>query len=420
VRAAVIVAVALLARGAHAGGGGDYRADSRDWNGLGRLVDEAREVGCTVAAGDVLDWGALGARDSLWLVYPRTTVDAVRLRRYLEAGGRALIADDFGASDAALASLQIRRLRSELTGADRYQDNPALPIARQTLTTELSAGVPAIVANHPAFLSAAMPATYSFVPGAALVVEGRLGKGYFVALADPSVLINNMLEIDDDLQFTRALIRRTCKAGDRIVLVSQSFLARGDPAGELSSDGDSAFDHFNRMLGSIDDAAHAFATDARLLAVLAIVAALIVLAVVARAWPGRQPIEGEWTRGPAPPESGWQALVDRYASAAVPWGWALPAAALRDEVVTRLSESLGAAVADWKPTDIQRRVGAKHGPRAAASAAALWKQMGRLGWRGPSPPPVEPPWVTRRQLARLHALAQTLFDEIAAHGQGND
>jgi hypothetical protein len=89
-------------------------------------------------------------------------------------------------------------------------------------------------------------------------------------------------------------------------------------------------------------------------------------------------------------------------------------------VVTRLSESMGSAVADWKPLELQRRVAAKHGPRAAASAVALWKQLGRLGWRGPAPPPVSPPWITRRQLARMHALAQTLFDEIAARGQGND
>jgi hypothetical protein len=394
--AALAAGLVLTAAGSALAAGGDYRADSREWNGLSRLVDEARETGCTIAASDVLDWSTLGAHDSLWLVYPRTTVDPGRLRRYLEAGGRVLLADDFGASDAALASLQIRRLRSELSGADRYQDNPALPIARQTLTTELSAGVPAVIANHPAFLSASMPATYSFVPGAALVVEGRLGKGYFVALGDPSVLINNMLEIDDDLMFARALIRRTCKSGERIVLVSQSFLMRGEPSGQLGDEG-GAFEHFNRMLGSIDDLLHAQVNDARLLAVLALLAALAALAVAARAWPGRQPIEGEWTRGPTLPETGWQGLVDRYSRAAVPWGWALPAAALRDEVVTRLSEAMGTPVADWKPLELQRRVGAKLGPRAGSAAAALWKQLGRL-----------------------HALAKTLFDEISARGQGND
>jgi hypothetical protein len=398
--------------------GSDYRVDSHEWNGLGRLADEARDAGCALAASDTLDWSTLGPRDALWLIYPRTAVDAGRLRRWLEAGGRALVADDFGAADAVLASLSIRRLRSDLPGAERYQDNRELPIARQTLTTELSAGVPAIVANHPAFFSTATPATYAFVPGAALVVEGRLGRGYFVALSDPSVLINNMLDIDDNLAFARALVRRTCKPGERIVLLTQSFVARGEPIGDLGDDGEGPFARFNRMLAGIDDAAHAAAGDARLLTTLAALLGAVALVVAARAWPRQQRIDGEWTRGPSPPDGSWQAFVDRYARSSVPWGWALPAAVLRDEVATLLGESLGAAIAGWSPAELAAKVQKVHGERAAAVAGELWKRLRRLGWRGASPQP--DPWVTRRQLRRLYDLAQTLFDAIGARGQGND
>jgi hypothetical protein len=399
VRPAAVTLALVIAWGApsaHAGGG-DYRIDSREWNGLGRLADEATAAGCTLNAVDTLDWSTLGPRDVVWLIYPRTTVDGGRLRRYLEAGGRAVLADDFGASDAALAALEIRRLRGELPGAARYDENPALPIAHRTLTTELSAGVPDVVANHPAFFSAATPATYAFSPGAALVVEGRLGKGYFVALSDPSVLINNMLELDEDLAFARALIKRTCRPGERIVLVTQSFVARGEPSGELAppSPDDSLFVGFNRMLENIDDAART-AADGRTLGILGTIMAVIGLVLFARATPPRGRVDGHWTRAAGPAEVVWQR-----------WDVATTATLLRDEVALRLSESLGSPVSDWTPADLRRRVARAHGEAAGAQAAALWARLRR-----------PPSYATRRQLARWHRAANALFDAIAARGQG--
>jgi uncharacterized protein DUF4350 len=387
---ALVIAVPALAAG------GDYRLDSRDWNGLGRLADEATAAGCTMTATDTLDWSTLEARDVVWFVYPRTAVDGGMLRRYLEAGGRAVLADDFGASDAALAALEIRRLRGELHGVDRYDANAALPIARQALSTELSVGIADVVANHPAFFSAATPATYAFSPGAALVVEGRLGKGYFVAIADPSVLINNMLDIDENLAFARALVKRTCKPGERIHLVTQSFVARGEPAGELASaaPADSPFVRFNRMLEAIDDVTHA-AVDGRTLGALATLMAVLALLLLALSWPARGHIDGHWTRA-ATAVSGWRAW-DRDATAAY----------LRDEVALRLSESLGVAVTDWTPAELERRVTPVHGAVAAELAAWLWTRL-----RRPSP------WLSRRQLMRLHAAATALFDVLAARGQG--
>ncbi|MDB4966866.1 MAG: hypothetical protein JWN44_2555 [Myxococcales bacterium] len=394
---ALAAATILLCSSLVAAAGGDYKLDSREWNGLGRLADEAAAAGCTMTAVDTLDWSAVESRDAVWFVYPRTAVDGGLLRRYLEAGGRAVLADDFGASDAALAALEIRRLRGELPSVTRYDENPALPIARQSMSTELSAGIPALIANHPAFFSAATPSTYAFSPGAALVVEGRLGKGYFVALADPSVLINNMLDLDENLAFARSLVRRTCKSGERILLVTQSFTSRGEPSGELSppTATDPAFVRFNRMIEAINDAARA-AVDGRLLAVLATLMAMVALGLWARAWPARGRVDGHWTRAPAPAAVAWEA-------------WDLPttAAFLRDELALRLSESLGASVAGLAPAELRRRVTRVHGPRVALAAARLW-----AGLRGP------PTWISRRRLAKMQAAAAALFDVIGPREQG--
>src|SRR6185295_10005434 len=133
---------------------------------------------------------------------------------------------------------------------ERFQGRTELPIARPVLKTVLGQSTAGLVANHSTAFVTALPPTFAFSPGAALVVEGRVGAGSFVALADPSVLINNMLELDEDRAFARALVRRTCKPGERILLVTQSFVARGEPAGELSPPAatDSAFVRFNRMI----------------------------------------------------------------------------------------------------------------------------------------------------------------------------
>jgi len=396
VRRAVAVIVILVAATRAFAASGDYRLDSREWNGLGRLGDEAVAAGCSITATETLDWSTLDARDVVWFVYPRTAIDGGMLRRYLEAGGRAVLADDFGASDAALAALEIRRLRGELPNVDRYDGNGALPIARQTLSTELSVGIVDIVANHPAFFSAATPATYSFSPGAALVVEGRLGKGYFVAIADPSVLINNMLDIDENLAFARALVKRTCRPGDRIHLVTQSFVARGEPPAELTPANldDTSFTRFNRMLEAIDDAAHA-AVDGRTLGILATLVAAVALMLFARSWPARSIIDGHWTRAAAP-DSGWRT-----------WSYEATATQLRDEVALRLSDAVGAAIVDWTPAELERRVARTHGTRTAKLAAQLWTQLKR--------PPV---WIGRQRLGQLHDAATSLFDLLAERGQG--
>jgi hypothetical protein len=392
----------------------DYRIDSREWNGLSKLDEEARAAGCDLRADGRLDWSALDGHDVLWLVYPRVAVDGGRLRRFLEAGGRAVIADDFGTSDGALAALQIRRLRGELGDTEHWEDNPALPIAHQSLATELSVGIPQLVANHPAFFSTAVPPTYAFSPGAALVVEGRLGKGYFVAIADPSVLINNMLELPDDLDFARALVKRTCGPGDRVHLLTQSFAQAGDPGGDWTADdGSSLFTRFNRMLGGINDSLHRALYGSRA-PILEIALALLVAWRFLRAAPERTRVDGAWTRAAPALQSGWQPHVDRVATSTR--GLGLAAMVLRDEVLTRLSESLdGAAVGDWSTDELARRVAQVHGSEAAAALRELWRRLGRLGRRGGGP--VREPSLSRQQFERLASDARRLFDALDARRQ---
>ena len=357
-----------------------------------------RRPAAAITATETLDWSALDARDVVWFVYPRTAVDGGMLRRYLEAGGRArarrrlrrLRRGAGGARDSAAARRVARRrpLRRQQRAANRAPD-ACRPSCRSASST--------LVANHPAFFSAATPATYSFSPGAALVVEGRLGKGYFVAIADPSVLINNMLDIDENLAFARALVKRTCKPGDRIHLVTQSFVARGEPPGELTPA--SRRRHLVRALQSHARGdrrrhprrrrrAHARRRWRRCVATVA-------LMLFARSWPARGVIDGHWTRAAAP-DSGWRT-----------WSYETTATQLRDEVALRLSEASAPRLSTGRRPSSSAASRARIGTRTALKAAQLWTQLRR--------PPV---WHRARSgCARLHDAATSLFDFSPSGGK---
>jgi hypothetical protein len=380
----------------------DYRADSRAWNGLSELIGEAERAGCSVRAPDTLDWSTIGVHDVLWFVYPQVPVDGGRLRRHLSAGGRALVADDFGAATDALATLEIHRRKGPLGDVPRYRENPELPIAHPELQSELGRAAGEIVANHPAWFETALPATYAFSPRAALVVEGQVGTGWFVALADPSVLINNMLELDGNRAFARALVRRSCTAGDRVLLFTQRFATRG----ELAGDEGSPFQRFNQMLAGINGLVKDGGGDPRALGAAALLFAVAALVVLAGTFPTRAPIDQHWTR--------LRALLDEHvdtpwAQRGLPWDWALPATLLRDEALERVSAALGTAADRLGPRELGRRVSEKFGDDAGRAAHELWRHLHGLGWRTGEPPAER---ISRRRLERMHALATQLFDAI--------
>ena len=433
----VLFLVAALTGVAHAGS--DYAPGSTEWNGLSRLLDVAEQAGCSVVATDTLDWSTLDAHDVLWFVYPRAEVAPHKLKRWLAAGGRAVIADDFGAAAATLEALEIRRGRAPVAGGNPgdgeiYNRNPNLPIARPKLQTELGRAAEALVANHPASFETAIPATYAFTtPGgdggksgktpAALVVEGRVGRGYFVAIADPSVLINNMLELEGNQAFARALVERTCRPHqDRILLLSQTFAAHGDPQANLAAPPESGnpFGRFNQMLTNLNGAAKSTTTDGRALTALAAFGALVALVLFAGAFPARNEIRDRWTRvsrlgvGETPPA--W----DRHPLPGLPWDYALPTAILREELLERLQAAFGQRLEldELQPQALQAKVNARFGAQAALRAGELWRLLQRIRWRTVDGEVTPSERVARRQLLRMHVLAVELFDALTETVKG--
>src|SRR5262245_5246742 len=92
--AAAAAALALASRPA-AADIPDYGPHS-DWNGLSKLIGLAEGMGFQVSVVSSLEWGELTAGDILVFTYPTQRLDPGRLGAFLNAGGNAVIADDFG------------------------------------------------------------------------------------------------------------------------------------------------------------------------------------------------------------------------------------------------------------------------------------------------------------------------------------
>ena len=388
----------------------DYRVDSTAWDGLSALAAIASDGGCPVTSARSIEWNRLTGTDVLWLVYPTTPIDVAQLEGFLRAGGRVVIADDFGSAAPVFTRLGITRHESPVPDALAFHGRAQMPVASPTGKTTLAGATRALVTNHPAWLSGGPPPSYEFSPGAAAVIEGVWDGGSFVALSDPSVLINNMLELPEDRLFAAALVASTCRPGvDRILLVTGDALEHGSSPTELVGAPVRARgpigDRVESALHDLNEALHELGS--RL--VLGLCAVGLALALLLRSLPSAPPTSApRWTRATSTHEpSGYEAMVRRYARGELPAGETLLAAVLRAETLARLAARIGPIEGDdERPRAIAARVTAafdrETGKLAARLIARLRSVSDNLGL------------LSARRLARLHDDARELFRRLDA------
>ncbi len=206
----------------------DFDPRSDDWNGLGALASIAKRGGLELS-NEALPAEAVGL---MW-IHPGAGMDADALRRFVRAGGRAVVADDFGESGDLFEAFGLALEDVDTGSLERLGGNPALPVARTARGWALANGVTRVVANHPAGVSGPGEIRLAFGGAAALAIEQRIGAGQVLFMSDPSLFINNMLELKGNRRFTSNLLDWLGQDGQGVRLyVGPTAGAGGGGAGQ--------------------------------------------------------------------------------------------------------------------------------------------------------------------------------------------
>lgn len=195
----------------------DYNLDPDAWNGFGYFLQTASEARVDVTTHTSIDLAVLDPEDTLLIIYPTRPLPTDDLLAFVESGGDLIIADDGGTSGPLLARLGIERTLEGPRAHLRYANGEeGFPIVKVTGEHFLFFHVDEVVANHPATLAlTGVPGTHpilSFENGREhLIVEARRGDGEVLAIADPSMFLNEMLRrFYGNKQFAANVLRFYC------------------------------------------------------------------------------------------------------------------------------------------------------------------------------------------------------------------
>ncbi len=224
---------------------GDFNAGNPFWNGISYLSEHTE-----VSPINSLDSLPSSGKGSTLLLVPYeqfSSEELNQIRSFVSSGGTLLLLDDYGFGNQVLGSLG---LKTKFTGQQLldplfdYQ-NEMMPKITEFTPTSMTANVSSIVFNHATTLEdtsdvsvIASSSRFSFLdannngewdtdelsgslPVAAYV---KVDEGYVVAVADPSMLINGMINMDDNLRFIDNLL--SIQGANSQVYVDQSHLPK--------------------------------------------------------------------------------------------------------------------------------------------------------------------------------------------------
>ena len=405
----------------------DYAPSNNAWNGLTTFVALARGMGIAVELRQDLRWEELGRSDILFVLYPTSVVVPRHVNSFIRGGGRVVIGDDFGRSERLFAELGLLRADAVGVGASSYYNDLAFaPMATATGGQALSENAEQLATNHPAIFTDLGPtkAVYSFGRGETVVSAGELGAGRLVALADPSVLINRMLQFDGNFGFAVNLLRYLSDSGSdtfsrRIVIVTGRFRLAGEPVeNDKPADGLNGITGIlNEWLGEINQYVVTQSTARGLTLLAASCLAFLLLGIVPLR--SKSELDGNWTRarplmaGSKAPDQ-IVAMFDKTTGART--SFLLPAAALRDGVARRLGEDLGYDDPFHGVPEhvLYRELETRNGDGAVRRLRPLYRQLKNLPSRSQADVNWDGRFISEREFERLSDQVAQLYRSLEA------
>jgi hypothetical protein len=404
-----------------AGEGADYDPGSKDWNGMATFVGLAEGMGFSVTAVSSLEWSELSSQDILVLLYPLKRVDPGRVGAFVQAGGNLVIADDFGEGKDAMQGLGLLRAEVETPRASNYYDGRTYaPIATARGDHPIAHRVGEIVTNHPAALTEVEGATaiVSFDDGA-VVVAGERGGGRFVAISDPSILINRMLLFSGNVLLTRNILHWLDRGGRarHIVLLRGDVPMYGDPRPFID---DAKAGEVGRSIADLNfwlsERRAWLLTPGAMKALAACLAAgLLLLALFALPVRRGPLIDGAWLRFGRPARRDEPHTVVTEAERGVGSHLVL-ACVLRDQVQLLLADAIGRPEPLYTvpETQLVNEVARVRGPQAGIALARVYRRLRALPSRGQAAAPWSASHMARRDFDTLYRDVARLCRTLGA------
>ncbi|MEZ4469012.1 MAG: hypothetical protein R3F60_20125 [bacterium] len=282
----VVAALALgLLAVAPGPAGAELSAEGEAWDDLSRWLDGHRQAGGEIRAGPRIDLGTVPPGSGLALLAPGPVADAAGVRRFVQEGGRVLIAIDDEGAEGLLREFETGAVEPPAAGGEHLDGRPALVVLRppQALVFE---GVSALVTNRPLGLApiGVLDPAVRFHDGTPFAWHLRLGEGEVLLVGDASLFINLMLDAGQNGRFAANVLAWLSRGGQQPITVAGGGVPVDGTYGTPAPD-ETGLDGINRTLAEIGGTA---APDALLIQVLLALLLAATTAYTLLVFPGRQ------------------------------------------------------------------------------------------------------------------------------------
>ncbi len=238
--AALVLACLLLVP--RRGGAKPFDPAGEDWEGCAELVRLAQtELGRSrVLTATALDYSRLTPDDGVMILHPERVLDSEELAKFMRAGGRVVLFDDFGRGDSILRHFRLSRIPAPRRPAEFLRNNPAFALAEPASAHPVVNDVRRVVTNHATGLThpdlspiLRIRSEHDEDRDGVVAVAGAVGKGRLLVAGDPSIVMNAMLRYAGNKAFAGNVIRYLVeqdtwgKRGGRLFVVTGDIAEHG-------------------------------------------------------------------------------------------------------------------------------------------------------------------------------------------------
>jgi hypothetical protein len=224
---------------------GDFRVENPSWNGLSTLSSKAK-----LNVMNTLHSLPTNPKETALLLVPYepfSDSELSQLKNYVLNGGTLVILDDYGFGNQVLSVIGLKMRFTGVPMLDplyNYKDK-WIPKVTDFSNSSIGKNVSSIVLNHATCLNntsdstvVAYSSTFSFLdvngdgswsnnePNGPfpVIAYDPVGQGIVVAISDPSLMINGMIVLDNNLQLVNNVV--SIQNSDPKIFVDQSHLPK--------------------------------------------------------------------------------------------------------------------------------------------------------------------------------------------------